>query len=162
MKFRLLNMKLLSERLDHIHATRPDLEGERGQTGLIRASGASKSVVNQWLMGKIKSIDIRYALAIERNLGFSHIWLMTGEGDPRDVPLYGAQARAARPELTEPVAEIAPAPKVLQWVSSEESTLLTAFRSGTAVQQRRILGIATGFASKASRDEAQGDGRSAG
>jgi phage repressor protein C with HTH and peptisase S24 domain len=81
--FRMLNMKLLSERLAHIYAERPDLEGERGQQGFIKASGASKSVVNQWLNDKIKSIDIRYALAIERNLGFSHIWLMTGEGSPR-------------------------------------------------------------------------------
>lgn len=82
-------MNLLSERLDLIHQQMPALEGERGQTGLVKASGASKSVVNQWLTGKIKSIDIRYALAIERALGFSHIWLMTGEGDPRQAPLHG-------------------------------------------------------------------------
>lgn len=81
--FRMLNMKLLSERLDYIYRERPELEGERGQTGLTKVSGASKSVVNQWLTGKIKSIDIRFALEIERNLGFSHIWLMTGEGPPR-------------------------------------------------------------------------------
>jgi len=79
-------MKLLSERLDHIHHLLPDLEGERGQTGLVKASGASKSVVNQWLAGKIKSIDIRYALNIEHALGISHIWLMTGDGDPMESP----------------------------------------------------------------------------
>jgi SOS-response transcriptional repressor LexA len=78
--FRMLNMKLLSERLAHIYRERPELEGTNGQIGLIKASGASKSVVNQWLSDKIKSIDIRYALAIERALGISHIWLMTGEG----------------------------------------------------------------------------------
>lgn len=81
-------MNLLSERLEHIYREMPDLEGERGQTGLVKASGASKSVVNQWLTGKIKSIDIRYALNIERELGFSHIWLMTGDGDPRYAPLH--------------------------------------------------------------------------
>lgn len=81
------NMNLLSERLDYLHRAVPELEGERGQTGLVKASGASKSVVNQWLTGKIKSIDIRYALNIERALGFSHIWLMTGEGDPHHAPL---------------------------------------------------------------------------
>ncbi|MEC5164044.1 LexA family transcriptional regulator [Janthinobacterium sp. CG_S6] len=75
-------MNLLSERLAHIYSLRSDLEGERGQSGLVKASGASKSVVNQWLNDKIKSIDIRYALAIERELGFSHIWLMTGDGEP--------------------------------------------------------------------------------
>jgi len=79
-------MNALSDRLEHIYRTVPSLEGERGQTGLVRASGASKSVVNQWLTGKIKSIDIRYALNIERELGFSHIWLMTGEGEPRPAP----------------------------------------------------------------------------
>lgn len=75
-------MKLLSERLAYIYAKRPDLEGDRGQSGFIRAAGASKSVVNQWLNDKIKSIDIRYALSIERNLGFDHVWLMTGDGEP--------------------------------------------------------------------------------
>jgi phage repressor protein C with HTH and peptisase S24 domain len=89
----MLNMKLLSERLAHIYAERDDLEGERGQQGFIKASGASKSVVNQWLNDKIKSIDIRYALAIERNLGYSHIWLMTGEGEPRITNI-----RALHPE----------------------------------------------------------------
>jgi len=81
-------MNLLSERLDHIYRSTPQLEGERGQTGLVKASGASKSVVNQWLTGKIKSMDIRYALNIERELGFSHIWLMTGDGDPRQAPFH--------------------------------------------------------------------------
>jgi phage repressor protein C with HTH and peptisase S24 domain len=89
----------LAERLHTVYREMPQLEGERGQTGLVKASGASKSVVNQWLTGKIKSIDIRYALNIERELGFSHIWLMTGEGDPRQAPLHGIknalQVRAA-------------------------------------------------------------------
>jgi phage repressor protein C with HTH and peptisase S24 domain len=79
-------MNTLSDRLEHIYRTLPSLEGERGQTGLVKASGASKSVVNQWLTGKIKSMDIRYALNIERELGFSHIWLMTGEGEARPAP----------------------------------------------------------------------------
>jgi phage repressor protein C with HTH and peptisase S24 domain len=78
-------MNLLSDRLDYIYRTTPDLDGERGQTGLVKASGASKSVVNQWLTGKIKSMDIRYALNIERELGYSHIWLMTGDGEPRQA-----------------------------------------------------------------------------
>ena len=84
----MLNMNLLSDRLDYLYHSTPHLEGERGQTGLVKASGASKSVVNQWLTGKIKSMDIRYALNIERELGFSHIWLMTGEGDPHQAPLH--------------------------------------------------------------------------
>jgi phage repressor protein C with HTH and peptisase S24 domain len=82
-------MNSLAERLHVIHRDLPQLEGERGQTGLVKASGASKSVVNQWLTGKIKSMDIRYALNLERELGFSHIWLMTGEGDRHHAPLHG-------------------------------------------------------------------------
>ena len=84
----MLNMNLLSDRLDYLYRSTPNLDGERGQIGLVKASGASKSVVNQWLTGKIKSMDIRYALNIERALGVSHIWLMTGEGDPRQAPLH--------------------------------------------------------------------------
>lgn len=80
-------MNMLTDRLNYIYQETPTLEGERGQTGLVKASGASKSVVNQWLTGKIKSMDIRYALNIERELGFSHIWVMTGDGDPRHAPL---------------------------------------------------------------------------
>lgn len=88
-------MNALSERLDYLYRSLPALEGERGQTGLVKASGASKSVVNQWLTGKIKSMDIRYALNIERELGFSHIWLMTGDGDPR--PAAGLGLKNAMP-----------------------------------------------------------------
>lgn len=56
-------------------------DGTGGQVALAAAAGASKSVVNQWLAGKIKSIDIHYALEIERTLGYNHIWLMIGKGD---------------------------------------------------------------------------------
>lgn len=84
--FSILHMSLLSERLARVYADLPDLEGERGQIGLVKASGASKSVVNQWLNGKIKSLDILYALAMEKNLGYSHIWLMAGIGEPMVKP----------------------------------------------------------------------------
>lgn len=79
-------MKMLQERLAYVYEQRPDLEGEKGQIGLVRASGASKSVVNQWISGGIKSMDIMYALRVEESLGFSHIWLMTGQGDPMAKP----------------------------------------------------------------------------
>lgn len=113
-------MKLLSERLAHIYSERPDLDGERGQTSLVRASRASKSVVNQWLTGKIKSIDIMYALNIEAELGYSHIWLMTGLGVPKvgDVPSAAVmQALHAMEERTE-----------LTRVDPRELRLLTWFR----------------------------------
>lgn len=62
----------------------------------MKASGASKSVVNQWLSGKIKSIDINYALAIERELGISHIWLMTGSGEPERMETLKLSSDEAR------------------------------------------------------------------
>lgn len=69
-------MSTLSERISKILTELPSL----GQSGLVEASGASKSVVNQWLDGKIKSMRLDYALNIEKRLGYDHIWLVLGEG----------------------------------------------------------------------------------
>jgi hypothetical protein len=69
-------MSTLSERIEKILTERPEL----GQSGLVDASGASKSVVNQWVDGKIKSMRLDYALKIEKKLGYDHIWLVLGEG----------------------------------------------------------------------------------
>ena len=69
-------------------------DGTGGQVALAVAAGASKSVVNQWLAGKIKSIDINFALEIERTLGYNHIWLMIGKGDRK---VSGAAASTPRP-----------------------------------------------------------------
>ena len=44
--------------------------------------GASRSVVYQWVSGKIKSIDARYAFKLEDNTKFSTRWIMLGEGTP--------------------------------------------------------------------------------
>ena len=41
---------------------------------------ASRSVVNQWLSGRIKNIDTRYAFKLEDNTPFSARWIMLGEG----------------------------------------------------------------------------------
>lgn len=114
-------MNTLMERLAHIYSERPDLEGEQGQIGLVKASGASRSVVNQWLTGNIKSMDIRYALQIEANLGYSHIWLMANLGDPKVKPgmstvVIGA-ATEAKPRLT--------------LATSDELDLLDLFRRST-------------------------------
>ena len=69
-------MSTLSQRIEKILAENPAL----GQSGLVEKSGASKSVVNQWLDGKIKSMRLDYALNIERQLGYNHVWLVLGEG----------------------------------------------------------------------------------
>ena len=50
------------------------------QTEFGNLCGASKSVVNQWLSGKIKKIDPRYAFQLEDKTKFSARWIMLGEG----------------------------------------------------------------------------------
>ena len=45
-----------------------------------RLCDASKSVVNQWITGKIKSIDPRYAFKLEDKTPFNARWIMLGEG----------------------------------------------------------------------------------
>ena len=42
---------------------------------------ASRSVVYQWLTGKIKSIDARYAFKLEDNSPFDARWIILGEGN---------------------------------------------------------------------------------
>lgn len=69
-------MKTLSERIEKILSDKDGLD----QIGLARIAGASKSVVNQWIDGKIKSMRLDYALNIERALGYSHVWLVLGDG----------------------------------------------------------------------------------
>lgn len=69
-------MKLLCQRIQLILDENPAI----GQIGLREASNASKSVVSQWLDGKIKSLRLDYALQIEKTLGYNHIWLVLGTG----------------------------------------------------------------------------------
>lgn len=134
-------MNLLSNRLDYLYHAAPALEGERGQSGLVKASGASKSVVNQWLTGKIKSMDIRYALNIERELGFSHIWLMTGEGEPRQAPLHGLRhalpVRAADNDDADFVQ--------IQMVKLRLSAGITGFQTEPELRDGGTLGMRRGW-----------------
>jgi hypothetical protein len=50
------------------------------QTEFGKLCGASKSVVYQWLTGRIKSIDAKYAFKLEDSTPFSARWIMLGEG----------------------------------------------------------------------------------
>lgn len=45
--------------------------------------GMSKSVVNQLLSGRIKSIHPRYAYKLEETTGFCARWIMLGDGPER-------------------------------------------------------------------------------
>jgi DNA-binding transcriptional regulator YiaG len=48
-----------------------------------RLSNASRSLVNQWISGRTKNVDPRYAFKIEDNTNFSARWIMLGEGNPK-------------------------------------------------------------------------------
>lgn len=74
-------MKLLIDRIQLVLRESSQLGGVEGQAGLAKAAGASKSVVNQWLHGSIKTMGIDYALNLEEALGYNHVWLMTGRGE---------------------------------------------------------------------------------
>jgi hypothetical protein len=50
------------------------------QTEFGTLCGASKSVVYQWLTGRIKSIDAKYAFKLEDATKFSARWIILGEG----------------------------------------------------------------------------------
>lgn len=93
--FSILNMKLLSERIQLVMR-----DARIGQSELVEASGASYSVVGQWISGDIKSINLKFALGIERKYGFNHIWLMINEGSryvgEREATEKEAAAIAAR------------------------------------------------------------------
>lgn len=73
--FSILEMKLLSERVKHIIKNAKIEAAE-----IVTASGASHSVVSQWISGDIKSMNLKYALGIERKYGYNHVWLMINEG----------------------------------------------------------------------------------
>ena len=131
--FRILKMKLLQERMAHIYANyRPELEGDRGQIGLAKASGASRSLVNQWVSGAQKSISIERALQIEAKLGYSHIWLMTGIGDP-----------LAKPGQVVMLPPSAPAEPLMTLAMPRELELLDLFRRSTDDGQLDILRTAS-------------------
>jgi len=72
----------------------------KDQPGFGALSGASKSVVNQWLSGEIKSISARYAFKLQRSTGFSAEWIQTGEG-PQTIAA-GLQATNSQSAALEP------------------------------------------------------------
>lgn len=73
-----LAMNTTAERVQHMMDTLSIKE----QTEFGLLCGASRSVVYQWLSGRIKSIDARYAFKLEDSTPFSARWIMLGEGKP--------------------------------------------------------------------------------
>jgi len=72
-------VKTTAERVKHMMETLNIKE----QTEFGLLCGASRSVVYQWLAGKIKSIDARYAFKLEDSTSFTARWIMLGEGNPK-------------------------------------------------------------------------------
>jgi hypothetical protein len=71
-------MKTTAERVQYMM----DAMKITNQTEFGNLCGASRSVVYQWLCGRIKSIDARYAFKLEDSTPFSARWIMLGEGEP--------------------------------------------------------------------------------
>ena len=69
-------MKTTAERVEYLMQALKFKE----QTEFGLLCGASKSVVYQWLTGRIKSIDAKYAFKLEDSTSFSARWIMLGEG----------------------------------------------------------------------------------
>lgn len=115
-------MELLIDRVKFILDEHPEIEGVQGQIGLAVAAGASKSVVNQWLSGAIKSMDIKYALKIEEKLGYSHIWLMANI-----LPIHASEKVAEKVVL---------APL---WMDREAFDLLNLYYRGDKDQRADIM-----------------------
>lgn len=114
----------------HIYKThKPQLEGKDGQISLVEASGADRGQVNQWISGAQKTIRIDHALRIEAKLGYSHVWLMTGIGDPIATPGQVV------------VLEVEP-PPLLTLATAQEMQLLHLFRGATDEAQLDIIGAA--------------------
>ena len=60
--------------------------GDLDQPAFGRLAGASKSMVNQWLSGMVKSVTARYAFELERKTGYRAEWIQTGEGPEKGRP----------------------------------------------------------------------------
>lgn len=131
-----------------------------GQAALAAAAGASKSVVNQWLANRIKSMDIRFALEIERNLGYNHIWLMIGKGNRKvdgAAQTGDAATRASTPMIADdahrhslPKTEVPVNADVLAsigFLAEDEARLLNWYRMSTD-DAKELLMISAGAAGK--------------
>lgn len=146
-------MENLIDRVKSITEEIANVDGFGGQAALALAAEASKSVVNQWLAGKIKSMDITYALAIEKRLGYNHIWLMTGKGERKinegSTRLTGqqstereAEAPARLPKTESPVS--ADVLAGIGFITEDEARVLNFYRMATERGQMLIEAAANG------------------
>ncbi|MGA4275602.1 helix-turn-helix domain-containing protein [Ralstonia nicotianae] len=69
---------MLSERIQTVLD-----EQQLDQPALGKVAGVTKATVNQWLLGKIKSIKMEYAVRIQERYGYNTSWLVLGTGPKR-------------------------------------------------------------------------------
>lgn len=133
-------MTTLSERVQAIFDEHPDLD----QPGLGKIAGVTKGTVNQWLDGKIKSMKLEYAVRIQKQLGYSALWLVLDEGPPnvnsvntrQEDTLSMQSARAERARLlAESLLDISAEMRGLI------DTLALADREGGAAREMVIAGV---------------------
>ncbi len=77
-----------SERVEHMKK----VLGGVSDVQIGKLSTASKSVVGQWISGKIKEIAPRYAYKLEEKTPFNAKWIMLGEGPVSRDENRGEQA----------------------------------------------------------------------
>lgn len=125
-------MSTLIERIKTVIEECGDKLGEDKQAGLGRISGASNSVVSQWLSGAIKSLSPKYAINIEKKLGYNSHWLMLGEPHPKmKKPEYAPTPPNASPMVST-------AERALLYVDIHELRLITAYREATELGRASI------------------------
>lgn len=72
------DMKTTAERVQHMMEVL-----NVKQIEFAELSGASRSLVNQWLSGRIKTIDAKFAFELEDKTHFNARWIILGQGAPK-------------------------------------------------------------------------------
>ncbi|XLV70958.1 helix-turn-helix domain-containing protein (plasmid) [Ralstonia syzygii subsp. celebesensis] len=75
---------MLSERIQTVLD-----EQQLDQPALGKVAGVTKATVNQWLLGKIKSLKMEYAVRIQERYGYNTSWLVLGTGPKKGLSEEG-------------------------------------------------------------------------
>lgn len=121
-----LNMSAtLQSRMTEVFKAMRERTGKTLPSDLANLVGCGKSVVSMWTNGGARSMSLLHALKIEKELGLSHLWVMTGDG-----PAYVNDRHSASPTPPEkPVSS----ELQLVYLSSDEVALVTAYREAEAI-----------------------------
>jgi hypothetical protein len=115
----------------------------------------SQGMVWQYISGR-RPLNIKAAVAFAKGLGVE-----LSDFSPTLAAQIDDASRVGREQSPPRIVSQQDDPQ-LQWVSSKEAALLTAFRACANPQQQRLLAIATGLAGGTSGQQPQGDGATRG